>query len=54
MKSPHEVLLLRFAPPNNPAGTPTLRESSQIQYRSDNVVAPTQHDRTTTHDRRHP
>ena len=52
-RSPHDVLLLRFAPPNNAAGTPTLQKTTTFES-SDNDVAPTQHHRTTTHDRRHP
>jgi len=52
-RSPPDVLLLRFAPPNNAAGTPTLQKIGTFEF-SDNVVAPTQHDSTTTHDRRHP
>ncbi len=52
-RPPHDVLLLRCAPPNNAAGTPTPKKIHSFMA-SDNAVAPTLLHRTTTHDRRHP
>ncbi|MBM7513567.1 hypothetical protein JOD65_003111 [Nocardioides cavernae] len=57
MRSPHDVLLLRSAPPNNAAGTPESRPTHDFTHRGDNAVAPQQHPHLkhhrTTHERRH-